>query len=75
MKLGGRLKDTERPAVGVDGFDVTYNNVVVSVTDSSGAAKDVSTQIANVNLARERLSDFEFKVSTGDAKRAYNLKI
>ncbi len=75
MKLGGRLKYKERPAVGVDGFDVTYNNVVVSVTDSSGAAKDVSTQIANVNLARERLSDFEFKVSTGDAKRAYNLKI
>lgn len=75
MSLGGRLKYIERPAVGVDGYNVTYNNVVVSVTDGSGAEKNVTTQIANINLMRENLSGFDFRVSTGNASRAYNLEI
>lgn len=75
MRLGGRLKYIERPVVGVDGYNVTYNNVVVSVTDGSGAEKNVTTQIANINLMRETLSGFDFKVSTGNASRAYNLEI
>ena len=75
MSLGGRLKYIERPVVGVDGYNVTYNNVVVSVTDGSGAEKNVTTQIANINLMRENLSGFDFRVSTGNASRAYNLEI
>lgn len=75
MSLGGRLKYIERPVVGVDGYNVTYNNVVVSVTDVSGAEKNVTTQIANINLMRENLSGFDFRVSTGNASRAYNLEI
>lgn len=75
MTLGGRLKYTERPQVSVDGYAVTYNKVNVNVTGADGTAKSIATDIVNINLTRDKLSGFDFKVSTGNNKRAYKLEI
>lgn len=75
MNLGGRLKYIERPQVSVDGYAVTYNKVNVNVAGEDGTPKNIATDIVNINLTRDKLSAFDFKISTGNNKRAYNLEI
>ncbi len=71
MTLGGRVTYIERPSVNVEGYGVTYKDVNVTVNQN----KEIKTKVANINLIRENLSDFEFKVNTGDSLREYNLEI
>lgn len=68
---GGRVKYIERPSVNVEGYGVTYKDVNVTVNQN----KKIKTKVANINLSRENLSEFEFKVNTGDNSGEYDLEI